>query len=199
MKKRTKSRHDSSDEEQDDYEQVVKVQGNEIFYNGDVTEENASVLIREINKTEKTLRKMAVDFDGFEPSIRLYINSDGGSVFAGLSAMNHIEKCRVPVTTIANGLCASAATFILMGGKTRCITKNAYVLIHQMTVGMWGDYKFSELTEEMDNNKKLMKMLRDMYTEKTNIPEKKLDTMMKKDVMLSARKCIKYGIVSAYL
>jgi len=202
MKKKSNTRRESSDDEEEvevECNGVVNVQGSDIFYNGDVTDENVGFLIQSMGKTEKKLRKMAVDFDGFEPGIRLYINSEGGSVFAGLSAMNHIESCRVPVTTIADGLCASAATFMLLGGRTRLIRKNAFILIHQMTVGMWGDYKFTELNEEMYNNKKIMKMLRKLYTDKTEIPEKKLKALMTKDVLLSSRKCIKYGIVSAYL
>ena len=203
MKKRDRSRDTDSEQGSGDdipcTTQIVKVQGGDIFYNGDVTDDNVSELIHKLHNVEKTLLKMAVDFEGYEPSIRLYINSDGGSIFAGLSAMDHIESCRVPVTTIADGMCASAATFLLLGGTTRLIKRNAFVLIHQMTVGMWGDYKFTELNEEMYNNKKIMRMLRKLYTDRTEISEKKLKALMTKDVLLSASKCIKYGVVSDYL
>ena len=207
MKKRDRTRDTDSDQGSGSGDDgpctlaphIVKVQGGDIFYSGDVTEDNVSDLIQKLHRVEKTLLKMAVDFEGYEPSIRLYINSDGGRIFAGLSAMDHIESCRVPVTTIADGMCASAATFMLLGGTTRLIKRNAFVLIHQMTVGMWGDYKFTELNEEMYNNKKIMKMLRKLYTDKTEIPEKKLKALMTKDVLLSASKCIKHGVVSDYL
>jgi ATP-dependent protease ClpP protease subunit len=118
--------------------------------------------------------------------------SDGGDIFAGLNMMNVLERSRVKVTTIAQGSCCSAATFVFLGGSERRMGRNAYLLIHQISTEFWGN--FQELKTEMKSTEKFMKMLKKMYLSKTKIPEKKFKRLMKKDIYLTPEKCIKYDI-----
>ena len=62
----------------------------------------------------------------------LYIHTEGGDAYAGLSAMDHIKNLKVPVYTVVDGSCASAGTFILMGGEKKYALPNSSVLIHQI-------------------------------------------------------------------
>ena len=108
--------------------------------------------------------------------------------------MNVLEKARVKVITIAQGVCCSAASFILLGGHERRIGKNAHVLIHQIsTNGFWG--KYEELKDEMKSCDKLMSMIKKTYKEKTTIPDEKIKKLMKRDIYLDPSECIKYGLV----
>jgi ATP-dependent protease ClpP protease subunit len=84
---------------------------------------------------------------------------------------------------------------MLLGGAERKMGRNAYVLIHQISTEMWGN--FQELKHELKSTDKFMKMLKKMYLEKTQIPEKMLKKLMKKDIYLNPRDCLKYGIVHA--
>ena len=89
-----------------------------------------------------------------EPTpIFLYIHTDGGDAYAGLSAMDHIKNMRVPVHTVVDGLCASAGTFILMGGEKKYALRHSSVLIHQLRLGFWGTYE--DLKDEMQNSDKI--------------------------------------------
>ena len=121
--------------------------------------------------------------------------SAGGDMFAGLNMMNILENSRVKVITIAQGECCSAATFILLGGSERRMGKNAYLLIHQISTEFWG--KYQELKDEVKTTEKFMRMIKNMYLSKTEIPDNKFKRLMKKDLFLSPHKCIKYGIVHA--
>jgi len=56
--------------------------------------------------------------------------------------------------------------------------RNAYVLIHQISTELWGN--FQELKHELKSTEAFMKNLKKMYLEKTKIPEKKLNKLMKK-------------------
>ena len=85
--------------------------------------------------------------------------------------------------------------FRSLGGSERLMGKNAYVLIHQISTELWGN--FQELKHELKSTDKFMKNLKKMYLEKTKIPEKKLNKLMKKDIYLSPKDCLKYGIVHA--
>ena len=185
----------STKDEETEIEECVKVIGNEILFYADVDRENALDFVEKFKKLEIDLLKKKAELFGYEPIIRVHIMSDGGDIFAGMTLMNTLESSRVKVVTIAQGSCCSAATFMLLGGAERKMGRNAYVLIHQISTEMWGN--FQELKHELKSTDKFMKMLKKMYLEKTKIPEKMLKKLMKKDIYLNPRDCLKYGIVHA--
>jgi len=185
----------STKEEETEVEECVKVIGNEVLFYADVDRENALDFVEKFKKLEIDLLKKKAELFGYEPIIRVHIMSDGGDIFAGMTLMNTLESSRVKVITIAQGSCCSAATFMLLGGAERKMGRNAYVLIHQISTEMWGN--FQELKHELKSTDKFMKMLKRMYLEKTQIPEKMLKKLMKKDIYLSPKDCLKYGIVHA--
>lgn len=182
---------DDSDSEEDTNK--VKVVENDIFFYSGIDNDSILNLNTAIKKLERKLLKRAIDIDGYSPVINLHIKSGGGDIFAGLSAMDHIASCRVPINTIADGMCASAATFLLMGGSTRYIRPSAYVLIHQLSSGFWG--KFEDLKNELESCEKFMKIIRGIYEEKANIPQKTLNSMMKRDIYITAKECLRFGVV----
>ena len=182
-------------EEDDDATECTKTIGNELHFYGDITPENTLEFVEAFKKLEIHLLKQQADLIGYEPQIRVHIMSGGGDVYSGFALKNILEKSRVKVVTIALGSCCSAATFMFLGGSERRMGQNAYLLIHQISTEIWGEYK--DLKNEMKNCEKLMKNLKTMYMEKTEIPEKKFKKLMKKDLYLSASKCLKYKIAHA--
>lgn len=181
------------EETEEETQECVKVTGNEILFYGDVDRENALQFVEKFKKLEIELLRKKAELVGFEPTVRVHIMSDGGCIFSGMTMKNVLEASRVKVVTIAQGSCCSAATFMLLGGKERRMGKNAYVLIHQLSTEMWGNYQ--DLKHELKSTEKLMKMLRRMYLSSTSIPEKKFNKLMKKDIYLSPKDCLKYKIV----
>lgn len=184
----------SSDEEtEEETTTEVRTIGTEIYYYSDINRKSILDFIEQLKKLETDLLKKAIDLPGYTPCIRVHIQSEGGDIFSGMSAMDTMKASRVHITTIAEGTCCSAGTFLLMGGKDRRMGRNAHVLIHQLSTGFFG--KYQELKDEMKTCKKLMKMLRRLYRTETSIPKETLDELMKRDVYLDADECIKYGIV----
>jgi ATP-dependent protease ClpP protease subunit len=101
---------------------------------------------------------------------------------------------RVKVRTIADGVCASAATFILLGGRTRHMTRNSYIMIHQLNMdGTWG--KFEDFKDQLANLQQFMDRFREIYIRETDIPEEKLEDILKRDVYMNAEQCLDWGIV----
>jgi ATP-dependent Clp protease protease subunit len=125
--------------------------------------------------------------------IYLHINSYGGSIFAGLAAMDAILHSKIPVVTIIDGCCASAATFLSVAGKRRIIRPNAYMLIHQLWSVSWG--KFRELEDDHKNNNKLMDKIREIYAKYTKIPAEKINEILDHDLWFDAKTCLDYGLV----
>ena len=71
------------------------------------------------------------------------------------------------------------------------------MLIHQLSSGAIG--KFEELMDDMENNKALMKAIKQIYLERTKIPENLLKEILKKDIYFDAKQCLKYGLVDQIL
>ena len=135
---------------------------------------------------------------GCEPGkIFLHINSFGGSVFAGFAALDYIKTSSTPITTIIDGCAASAATLMSVAGDERLMHKHSFMLIHQLSSGMWG--KYEDLQDGMKNNDLLMKTIKNVYAEHTKIPQKELNKILKHDLWWDAETCLKYGLIDRIL
>jgi ATP-dependent protease ClpP protease subunit len=179
-------------------EEYVKVQGSDVYFHCEVCEATVLELNMKLKKLELELLHKHLDLGiSSRPEIRVWIRSDGGDLHAGLSAMDCISSMnRSKVRTIADGVCASAATFILLGGRTRHMTPNSYVLIHQLIMdGTWG--KFEDFKDQMANLSQFMDRFRDIYTQETKIPERDLKKLLKKDAYMNAEKCIEWSVVDS--
>lgn len=171
--------------------EYIKVEGNDIFFYCDVCQESVTELSVALKKLERDLFIATYGLD-VTPSVRIHIHSEGGDLLAGLGCMDVLRQSKLNVITIAEGLCASAATFIFLGGAQRIVSKNTYILIHQLGSGCWG--KYDNLKDEMKFCEQLMKRMKRIYLKETSIPEKKLDQLMKRDLYLSHARCVRYGL-----
>lgn len=124
--------------------------------------------------------------------IELYIHSYGGSVLSAFAAYDLISRNPIPVWTYVEGGAASAATLLSVAGAKRLITKTSYMLIHQLSSIHWG--KFEELKDDMKNSENLMNRIKQIYRDKTKIPEKELEEILKHDLWLDAEKCLEWGL-----
>ena len=177
--------------------EYVRVQGSDIYFYCEVNEETALELNLKLKKLARELLHKHLDLglENIKPEIRIFIRSDGGDMHSGMSAMDCIASMKsVKVRTIVDGLCASAATFLLLGGRTRYMTPNSYVLIHQLNMdGQWG--KFEDFKDQMGNLEQFMERFREIYTKETQIPECKLEKLLKRDVYMDSKRCMKWGVV----
>lgn len=171
----------------DEQQPIVRVEGSDVFFFSDVTQDSILELCIVLKKLERKLGRL-VD----RPVIRLHIHSEGGDLCAGLGCMDYIRSLKAHVVTIVEGVCASAATFVFLGGSERIVTPNSYVLIHQLSHDIWGQYE--QLKDEMKQCEQLMAHIKRVYLRETNIPERKLDRLLKRDLYLSHKQCVKYGV-----
>jgi ATP-dependent protease ClpP protease subunit len=127
------------------------------------------------------------------PAIHLHINSPGGCVFSGLAGASHILESEVPVFTYVEGSAASAATVLSCVGARRHITEHSFMLIHQVSTGVWGTYE--NLSDEKESMDSLMEMLESIYLKHTNIKKKELKSLLKRDLYMNPKKCLDFGLV----
>jgi len=180
-------------------DEYVRVFGSDVYFHCEVCEETVLELKTKIQKLELELLHKHLDLglSDIRPEIRVWIRSDGGDIHSGLSAMDYLNSLkRVKIRTIADGVCASAATFVLLGGRTRHMTENSYVLIHQLNMdGTWG--KFEDFKDQMHNLEQFMDKFRKIYIRETKIPEDRLEKILKRDVYMDAKKCLKWAVVDS--
>jgi len=183
---------DCMDESSEDTYQL-HVYDNKIVFHGSVTEKSCFELIKAINNVSYTLTR----YSNFaEIPLELHINSGGGDLFAALSVIETINRCKHDVITVCEGQACSAAALIFLAGSVRRMGKNSYIMIHEIRSVAWG--KFSELQDDMKNNKKLMKDLKNYLSERTNekMRTDKLSKFLKHDILWGYKKCLKYGIAT---
>ena len=174
-------------------EKHIAVHENKIYYYAGVNRDSAVELNKKIGELESKSLTLANNLDIDPPILKILINSGGGSITAGISSMDTILRCKVPVHTYVDGFCASAATFISVVGSYRFMSRNSYMLIHQLSSALWG--KYSEIEDEKKNLDLMMETIKSVYKEYTKVPMRKLDEILKHDLLWDAKMCLKYGLV----
>ena len=174
--------------------EFIRVEGNSVFFYCSVEEETVRELITVMKRVEHELFSGLLKLGLWDtvPTIHLHVKSDGGDLYSGLAAFDFLKSMRASVHTHAEGCVASAATLIFLGGQTRTVCPNAYILIHQISNELWG--KFEELKDSMKQCERLMKHLKRVYLRETKIPEEKLDALLRRDMYLSYKKCRRYEV-----
>ena len=174
-------------------EKHIAVHENKIYYYAGVGRDSASELNKKIGELESKSLTLGNNLDIDPPILRLMINSGGGSITAGISSMDTILRCKVPVHTYVDGFCASAATFLSVVGEKRYMSRNSYMLIHQLSSNFWG--KYSEFEDEKQNLDLMMETIKNVYKEYTKVPMKKINEILKHDLLWDAKTCLKYGLI----
>ena len=157
-----------------------------IFLAGPVTDMNANVVIAQM---------LYLASKDSKRDIKLYINSPGGSVTAGLAIYDTMQFLKCPVSTICIGLTASMAAVILAAGTKgkRFSLPNAEILLHQVAGGMQGQAADIEITA-----KQIVKMkekLNTILSKHTGQPLGKVEKDTDRDFYLTPEEAKKYGLI----
>lgn len=130
-----------------------------------------------------------------EKDIKLYINSPGGSVTAGLAIYDTMQLIKPDVSTICVGMAASMGAVLLSGGakgKRFCLP-NSEVMIHQVLGGFQGQATDIKIHAEriLQTKANLNKIL----AKHTGQPLKKVEEDTERDNFMEAQAAVKYGLV----
>lgn len=126
--------------------------------------------------------------------IKLYINSRGGSVTAGLAIYDTIRYLKPDVSTICIGLAASMAAVLLAAGAKdkRFVLPNSEVMIHQIMGGIEG--QATDIKIGAERILKLKDRLNKILAEHTGQNIKKVEQDTERDYFMSADEAVKYGL-----
>ncbi|OGZ63226.1 MAG: ATP-dependent Clp protease proteolytic subunit [Candidatus Staskawiczbacteria bacterium RIFCSPHIGHO2_02_FULL_34_10] len=157
-----------------------------IFLAGPVTDMNANVVIAQmLYLVSKDPKK----------DIKLYINSPGGSVTAGLAIYDTMQYLKCPVSTICIGLTASMAAIILAAGTKgkRFALPNAEILLHQVSGGTQGQATEIEITAKQII--KIKASINQILSKHTGQPIDKVERDSDRDFYMTAEEAKQYGLI----
>src|SRR3989338_1623396 len=157
-----------------------------VFLAGSVTDMNANVVIAQmLYLVSKDPKK----------DIKLYINSPGGSVTAGLAIYDTMQYLKCPVSTICIGLAASMGAVILACGTKgkRFALPNAEIMLHQVASGVEG--QASEIEIAAKQIIKIKGKINDILASHTGQPKEVIEKDTDRDFYMTAEEAKQYGLI----
>jgi ATP-dependent Clp protease protease subunit len=131
--------------------------------------------------------------------INMYINSPGGSVYAGLGVYDTMQYVSPDVATICIGMAASMGSVLLTAGThgKRAALKHARVMMHQPSGAIGGQASDIEIT--VNEIRKLKKELYEIVCNHTGQPYDRVEADFQRDYWLTAIQAKEYGLVDEVL
>lgn len=157
-----------------------------IFLGTEITSSVANAIVAQLLFLEK---------EDAEKDIKMYIQSPGGSVYAGLAIIDTMNLIKCDVATVAVGSSASMGTMILSNGEKgkRFALPNATIHIHQPLGGAEGQASDIEITAK--EILRLKEMLANNLAKCTSQPKSKILKDFDRDFFMTAKQAKEYGIV----
>jgi ATP-dependent Clp protease protease subunit len=161
-----------------------------IFLVGEVTEQSANLIVAQL---------LFLESDNPDKDISLYINSPGGSVYAGMAVYDTMQFIKPDVSTLCTGFAASMGSFLLAAGAPakRYALPNARIMIHQPHGGSQGvasdiDIQAREVLYQRTR-------LNTLLAERTGQTLAQVEKDSDRDNYMSAQQAAQYGIIDRVL
>lgn len=136
-----------------------------------------------------------LDAEDSEKDIQLYVNSPGGSVYAGMAIYDTIQQIRPDVVTICFGLAASMGAFLLTAGAAgkRMSLPDSRIMIHQPLGGAQGQAIDIEI--QAREIIYIKGKLNELMAHHTGQPIERIEADTERDFFMSAEEAKNYGLI----
>ena len=140
-----------------------------------------------------------LDAEDPERDIYLYINSPGGSVYAGMAIYDTMQHLRAPVATFCVGMAASMGALLLAGGAKdkRSALPNSRIMIHQPSSGYQGSAADIEIAAKEVLG--IRARLNEILAEHTGQTVKRIAQDVDRDYFMSPLEAAEYGLIDRVL
>ncbi|MEX0935419.1 MAG: ATP-dependent Clp endopeptidase proteolytic subunit ClpP [Gemmatimonadota bacterium] len=161
-----------------------------IFLGSAVDDSVANIIVAQL---------LFLDADDPEREIYLYINSPGGSVYAGLAIYDTMQHLRAPVTTFCVGMAASMGAVLLAGGAEgkRSALPNSRILIHQPSSGYQGTAADIEIAAKEVLS--IRERLNAILAKHTGQSAERIAQDVDRDYFMSPEEAAEYGLIDRVL
>ena len=161
-----------------------------VFLSGEVNDESANLVIAQL---------LFLESENPDKDISLYINSPGGSVYAGLGIYDTMQFIKPDVQTICVGMAASMGAFLLTAGAKgkRYSLPNSRIMIHQPSGG--SRCMASDIEIQAQEILKLKGLLNGVLAERTGRTLAELTRDTDRDNYMNPQEALEYGIIDKIL
>ncbi|MEA2404299.1 MAG: ATP-dependent Clp protease, protease subunit [Thermoleophilaceae bacterium] len=157
-----------------------------VFIPGEIDDELANVVVAQM---------LHLESDDPDKDISIYINSPGGSVYAGLAIYDTMQFIKPDVQTICVGIAMSMGALILTGGAKgkRMSLPNSRILIHQPSGGFQGQQADIEIHAQEILS--IRHRLDELYAEHSGQTQEQVHTDMERDRYMTPAQAVEYGLI----
>lgn len=160
----------------------------EIVWNNDIDDTTIDIALY-IKKWNEEDRVVAA---GDRKPIKIFVNSDGGSVDTVLHVIDMIQLSKTPVYTIGMGRVYSAGGLLLMAGHKRYVFSHTSCLIHDGSSGAIGS--IGKMLDNLEFTKRLEEKMKQYILTRTHITEEMYDQNYRRDWFMFSDEMIELGI-----
>lgn len=157
-----------------------------VFLGTEIDDETANVVAAQL---------LFLEAEDPDKDISLYINSPGGSAYAGMAIYDTVQYVKPDVRTIAVGMCMSAAAMVLCGGgaRKRMALPNSKIMIHQGSAGFRGAPTDIEIHAQ--EVLAMRRRMAELIAKHSGKPVEEVLRDIDRDRFMSPEEAVEYGIV----
>jgi ATP-dependent Clp protease protease subunit len=157
-----------------------------IFVTGPIEDYGASLI---------TAQLLFLEAENPKKEVHMYINSPGGIVTAGLAIYDTMQYIRPPVQTFCIGQAASAASLLLMAGKTgeRYALPNSRIMVHQPSASFYG--QAADIARHAQEILKMKTRLNEIYAHHTGQTVEAVEKLLDRDTYMTAEEAKAFGLL----
>ncbi|MBF6618386.1 ATP-dependent Clp endopeptidase proteolytic subunit ClpP [Pollutimonas thiosulfatoxidans] len=161
-----------------------------IFFVGPVNDHSANLVVAQL---------LFLESENPDKDISLYINSPGGSVYAGMAIYDTMQFVKPEVSTLCTGIAASMGAFLLAAGAKgkRYTLPNSRIMIHQPSGGAQG--QASDIQIQAKEILSLRERLNEILARNTGQSVERIAEDTERDNFMSAEDAVSYGLVDKVL
>jgi len=161
-----------------------------IFFVGPVNDHTANLVVAQL---------LFLESENPDKDISLYINSPGGSVYAGMAVYDTMQFIKPDVSTLCTGFAASMGAFLLAAGAKgkRYSLPNSRIMIHQPSGGAQG--QASDIQIHAQEILKLREQLNRILSDRTGQPIERIAVDSERDNFMSPAEACNYGLIDKVL
>ena len=161
-----------------------------VFLGSAINEDVANIILAQL---------LFLDAEDPERDIFMYINSPGGSIYAGMAIYDTMQHLRAPVSTFCVGIAASMAAVLVAAGENgkRGALPNARIMIHQPSGGSRGTAADIEIhAKEIVYTRQ---RLNEILSKHTGQPLERIQDDVDRDRYMSPEEAVEYGLIDRIL
>lgn len=158
-----------------------------LFFTGDVETNMCNVMVAQL---------LFLESENSEQPISMYINSGGGSVYAGMAVYDVMQYIKCPVHTYVTGMAASMGSFIAQAGEPghRYVMPRSITMIHQPSSGTRG--KVSDMVIDLEESLRIKKEMTELYVQHNSkgTSYERFAELMDRDRWLTSQMAVELGL-----